>query len=80
MFVKLRPGDWRERHAETPINTNDGAHVSIVAPGIVVSFPESSMPGVRTFYPWHRIEYITGEPAEYEHELAQLYYLGVSDG
>lgn len=57
---------------------NSAHRIQIVAPGILVS-NNTVLPGYKKFYPWHRINSMSGIPGEFEHELAQFEFLGVSN-
>lgn len=76
MIVRLINGDTID--TEFPRVNNKYKKIDITGPGIVVHWATS---GYRIFYPWHRVEFVSGEYGEFEHELEQFNYLGIaSDG
>ena len=59
------------------LNSSDNLHIHIVANGIICSWPNEPK-NYKEFYPWHRILFISGIKGEFEHELDQLFYIGIS--
>lgn len=53
-------------------------HIHIVAPGVLVTVESCNTENLKWFIPWNQILFVTGTQGEYEHELEQFFYLGVS--